>query len=191
MIGSMATQNNNKSTPLVPSCLGGKERAGASEILHFDESIFVGRKTSKTRRVVLDKPLFEGCSGSWVVDGSFLCGTILSRYEKEPFAHMMAAETLFEGIEKAPFSNLPVSLPKTPEKVSEMDLSTIVKPDEENRFLSYMRELLPATREPGLWPPHAFQGTESFHESTPSGSFRADVYGPSLTAPGCPPFWMI
>lgn len=41
-----------------------------------------------------------GCSGSWVVSGPFLCGTIMSCYENEPIAHMVTAERSFRAIEE-------------------------------------------------------------------------------------------
>lgn len=41
-----------------------------------------------------------GASGSWVVRKDRLCGVVVARYEDEPFAYMITAESLLNDINK-------------------------------------------------------------------------------------------
>ncbi|KAI2639523.1 hypothetical protein GGS26DRAFT_272011 [Hypomontagnella submonticulosa] len=51
-------------------------------------------------RLHVPKPLGQGASGSWVVQGDALCGIIIAAFQEQPFALMLTAEKLFSDIEK-------------------------------------------------------------------------------------------
>ncbi|CVK97562.1 uncharacterized protein FMAN_11586 [Fusarium mangiferae] len=58
----------------------------------------IGSTTISARKIRLNAPL--GTSGSWVVlrDSGKLCGAIIAVFEREPFALMMTAQSLFSDI---------------------------------------------------------------------------------------------
>ncbi|EXM02787.1 hypothetical protein NOF04DRAFT_22373 [Fusarium oxysporum II5] len=60
----------------------------------------VGSTTIWTRKIRLTAPLGRGTSGSWVVlrDSGRLCGSIIAVFEREPYALMITAQTLFSDI---------------------------------------------------------------------------------------------
>lgn len=118
--------------------LCGRGNTMLGTILPFDDTIFMRGVMFKTRRVIVEQPLGKlqlnshmtkkvynfgiasnsvvtvpGCSGSWVVSGPFLCGTIMSCYESEPIAHMATAARFLRAIEEDRVGEgLSVSLPK-------------------------------------------------------------------------------
>ncbi|KAK1658648.1 hypothetical protein BDP55DRAFT_681796 [Colletotrichum godetiae] len=62
--------------------------------------VYIGKATFQTRRIVIDKPLAQGASGSWVVrDGDF-CGSVIMVSRSEPTALIMSAENLFDSIQR-------------------------------------------------------------------------------------------
>ncbi|KAF5625620.1 hypothetical protein F52700_8985 [Fusarium sp. NRRL 52700] len=62
----------------------------------------IGSTTISVRKIRLTRPLGRGTSGSWVVlrDSGKLCGSIIAVFEREPFALMMTAQSLFSDIIK-------------------------------------------------------------------------------------------
>ena len=114
--------------------LGGRGNVAMGRILPFDETIYVAGAKFTTRRVILSQSLgmyvknplafmvfrssgacdtAPGTSGSWVASGMFLCGSVMACYTKEPMAHMITAETLFQDIEQTlGLENAAVYLPE-------------------------------------------------------------------------------
>ncbi|OHE90431.1 hypothetical protein CORC01_14273 [Colletotrichum orchidophilum] len=95
------------------------ERSSSCHLLKGIFPIHIGKATFETRRIIMEKPLAQGASGSWVVRGGDLCGSVIMISRSEPTALIMTAEDLFESIQRASIS------PVTARVASALDMEII------------------------------------------------------------------
>ncbi|RYP68710.1 hypothetical protein DL771_006511 [Monosporascus sp. 5C6A] len=74
-------------------------------ILPGSSTIFMAGVEFSTKKIIVERPLAPGTSGSWVAYDCSLCGTVIASYESERIAHIITAQKLFHDIK--------TSLPKT------------------------------------------------------------------------------
>ncbi|KAJ3576975.1 hypothetical protein NPX13_g3530 [Xylaria arbuscula] len=72
-----------------------------------------------TTRILLDKCLVPGASGSWVVSGSCLHGIIMASYGEDPIAHMIPSQQLFRDIKSAFLAEISIDLPRSASLIGE------------------------------------------------------------------------
>ncbi|KAF6827869.1 hypothetical protein CMUS01_08815 [Colletotrichum musicola] len=95
--------SDGDSTPSigVVHLLLGPGKTASCRLLEGDFPLFVGSCIFNTRRVLLDEPLVQGVSGTWVVKEDSMVGVVLAISELEPTALIMPAEDVLKSIETA------------------------------------------------------------------------------------------
>ncbi|KAI3537000.1 hypothetical protein CSPX01_10497 [Colletotrichum filicis] len=89
--------------------------------------VYIGKTTFQTRRIIMDAPLSQGASGSWVVKDGDFCGFIIMISRSESTALIMSAEDLFKSIQRVSWP------PSTVRVASVLDLEIIrMRPWTEN-----------------------------------------------------------
>ncbi|KAK1828417.1 hypothetical protein QBC39DRAFT_436390 [Podospora conica] len=78
--------------------LAGDGRLIGAVLLDEGSRIYTDETWLETRKILLERPIARGMSGSWVVRGGLFCGMVVAVSEHEPFAHIIEAWQLISDI---------------------------------------------------------------------------------------------